>query len=139
LGDSPVRATKPSLPVKPATEEPGYPAGLPGWSNRVSFVIPGQPGRATRLVCRGTRAAQIFRQKSIALQCFFVARPGMSARVSRHPCSPAEHTTFFSFKFTYFMTHDVSLPLNSTHYAMLYPQNGDRIVAIDSVTSLHRM
>jgi len=31
------------------------------------------------------------------------------------------------------------LPLNSTHYAMLYPQNGDRIVAIDSVTSLHPM
>jgi len=28
-------------------------------------------------------------------------------------------------------------PLNSTHYAMLYPQNGGRIVAIDSVTSLH--
>ena len=25
----------------------------------------------------------------------------------------------------------------STHYAMLYPQNGDRIVAIDFVTSLH--
>jgi len=23
------------------------------------------------------------------------------------------------------------------YYAMLYPQNGDRIVAIDSVTSLH--
>jgi len=42
------------------------------------------------------------------------------------------------------MTHDVSLPINSTHYAMdtfeqcyamLYPQNGDRILAIDSVTS----
>ena len=45
----------------------------------------------------------------------------------------------FPFKFTYFMTHHVSLPLNSTHYAMLYPQNGDRIVAIDSVTSLHPM
>ena len=27
--------------------------------------------------------------------------------------------------------------LNSTHYAMLQPQTGDRIVAIDSVTSLH--
>ena len=27
--------------------------------------------------------------------------------------------------------------LNSMYYAMLYPQNGDRIVAIDSVTSLH--
>ena len=33
------------------------------------------------------------------------------------------------------------VPLNSTHYAMLYPQNGDCIVAIDSVTvtSLHPM
>jgi len=90
-----------SLSVKAATDEPGYPAGLHGRAagrvNRVSFVIPGQPSRATRLVCRGTRTAQIFRQKSIALQCFFVARPGKSARVSRHPCSPAEHTTLFSF------------------------------------------
>ena len=32
-----------------------------------------------------------------------------------------------------------SSPLNSTRYATLYPQNGDRIVAIDSVTSLHTM
>ena len=30
-------------------------------------------------------------------------------------------------------------PVNSTHYAMLYPQNGDRIVTIDYVTSLHPM
>ena len=30
-------------------------------------------------------------------------------------------------------------PLYSTHYAILCPQNGDRIVAIDSVMSLHRM
>ena len=27
-------------------------------------------------------------------------------------------------------------PLTLTHYAMLYPQSGDRIVAIESVTSL---
>jgi len=72
-----------SMLLKPATNEPSCPAVL--------------PGRATRLVCRGTRAAQIFRQKSIALQCSFVARPGKSARASRHPCSPAEHTTLFSF------------------------------------------
>ena len=32
---------------------------------------------------------------------------------------------------------DKSSPFNSTHYAMLHPQNGGRIVAIDSVTSLH--
>jgi len=30
-------------------------------------------------------------------------------------------------------------PYSYTHYAMLYPQNGDRIVDIDSVTSLHPM
>jgi len=30
-------------------------------------------------------------------------------------------------------------PLKFTHYAVLYLQNGDRIVAIDSVTSLHLM
>ena len=36
----------------------------------------------------------------------------------------------------YYYYHKSSL-LNSTHYAMLYPQNGDRIMAIDSVTSLH--
>ena len=30
-------------------------------------------------------------------------------------------------------------PLNSTHYAMLYPHNGDCIVAIDCVTSRHTM
>ena len=29
----------------------------------------------------------------------------------------------------------LNLPL--THYVVLYPQNGDRIVTIDSVTSLH--
>jgi len=28
-------------------------------------------------------------------------------------------------------------PLTHTHYVMLCPQNGDRIVAIDTVTSLH--
>jgi len=36
-----------------------------------------------------------------------------------------------------FKWHDKSSLLNSTHYAMLYPQRGDRIVATDSVTSLH--
>ena len=30
-----------------------------------------------------------------------------------------------------------SSPFNSTHYIVLYPQNGDRIVTIYSVTSLH--
>jgi len=32
-----------------------------------------------------------------------------------------------------------SSPFNSTHYIVLYPQNGDRIVTIDSVTSLQSM
>ena len=36
-----------------------------------------------------------------------------------------------------FKHYNKSSPVNSTHYAMLYPQNGDRIVDIDSVTSLH--
>jgi len=30
-------------------------------------------------------------------------------------------------------------PLNSTHYTVLYPQNGDRIITIDYVTSLRPM
>ena len=38
-----------------------------------------------------------------------------------------------------FEYHGKSSPLNSTHYIALYPQNDDRIVAIDSVTSLHPM
>jgi len=33
--------------------------------------------------------------------------------------------------------YKISPPLKSTRYAMLYPQNGDLIVAIDYVTSLH--
>jgi len=36
-----------------------------------------------------------------------------------------------------FKQHDKYSPVNSTHCAMLYPQNGDRVVAIDSVTLLH--
>jgi len=36
-----------------------------------------------------------------------------------------------------FKQHDKSSLLNSTHYATLYPQNGDRIVAVDFVTSIH--
>jgi len=36
-----------------------------------------------------------------------------------------------------FKQHDKSLPLNAAHYVMLYPQDGDRSVAIDTVTSLH--
>jgi len=36
-----------------------------------------------------------------------------------------------------FEQHDKSLLFKSTHYIALYPQNGDRIVAIDSMTLLH--
>jgi len=35
--------------------------------------------------------------------------------------------------------HDKFSPFNSTHCIVLYPQNGDRIVTIDSVTSLYPM
>ena len=31
----------------------------------------------------------------------------------------------------------INPPFHSTHFAVLCPQNGDRIVTIDSVTSLH--
>ena len=33
----------------------------------------------------------------------------------------------------------LSSPINSTHYAKLYPQNGERNVTVDSVTSIHPM
>jgi len=36
-----------------------------------------------------------------------------------------------------FKLHDKSSPLNSTHFAMLHQQNGDRIVPIDLVTLFH--
>jgi len=38
-----------------------------------------------------------------------------------------------------FEQHDKSPPFNSTHYIVLYPQNGDSVVAIDfcDVTSLY--
>ena len=38
-----------------------------------------------------------------------------------------------------FEKHDKSSPFNSTHYFVSYPQNGDFIVTIESVTSLHSM
>jgi len=43
---------------------------------------------------------------------------------------------YFTFTFT---QHDKSSPFNWTHYVMLYPQYGHRIVTTDSVTSLHPM
>jgi len=36
-----------------------------------------------------------------------------------------------------FESRDKSAPFNSTHFIVLYPQNGDRIVTTDVVTSLH--
>jgi len=136
----PATATSPSS-VKAVTDEPGYPAGLHGRANRVLFVMPGwtaRPGNPARL-SRDPCSAN-FPSKIPCMQCFFVARPGKSARVCRgNRAARPSIPRCFPFKFTYFMTHDVSLPLNSTHYAMLYPQNGDRIVTIDSVTSLHPM
>jgi len=38
-----------------------------------------------------------------------------------------------------FKQHDNTSPLNSTLYAMSYPQNGDHIVAVDFMTSFHPM
>jgi len=37
----------------------------------------------------------------------------------------------------YFELHGKYSPTNSTHFAKLYPQNGERVVNIDSVTSFH--
>jgi len=37
------------------------------------------------------------------------------------------------------MNSTIFSPLNSTNYTVLYPQNGDSIVAIDYMTSLHAM
>jgi len=39
----------------------------------------------------------------------------------------------------YLNNNNKSLPFNSAHYIVLYPQNGNRIVIIDSVTFLHPM
>ena len=38
----------------------------------------------------------------------------------------------------FYLNNTIS-PFNSAHYIVLYPQNGDRTVIIDSVTSLHPM
>ena len=38
-----------------------------------------------------------------------------------------------------FEQHDKSSPFKPTHYVVLYSQNGDRFVTIDSVTSLQIM
>ena len=38
-----------------------------------------------------------------------------------------------------FEEHDKSSPFDAIHYIVLCPQNGDRIVAIVSLTSLHPM
>jgi len=49
-------------------------------------------------------------------------------------------TQTFSYKptdRTLLKQHDKSSPVNSTHFAILHPQNGDRVVNIDYVTSFH--
>jgi len=38
-----------------------------------------------------------------------------------------------------FEYYNKSSPFKATHYVVLYPQNGDHIVNIDSVMSLHPM
>ena len=55
-----------------------------------------------------------------------------------NPCDIAEIPFVVRIFSVLFKQHDKSSPLNSTHYA-LYSQNGDRIVATDSVTSVHSM
>ena len=50
-----------------------------------------------------------------------------------------DHVDIFFIKLVkfFFEEHGKSSPINSTQYAKLYPQNGNRIVTIDSVTSFH--
>ena len=52
----------------------------------------------------------------------------------------SDHTDIFIKNGSEFYSNNtINLRFLTPHiYAMLYPQNGDRIVAIDSVTSLHR-
>jgi len=45
--------------------------------------------------------------------------------------------TFHKITDSVLFEYDKASPFNSTHYTVLYPQNGGRIVTIDSVTSLH--
>ena len=56
--------------------------------------------------------------------------------------------SYWSYKLRHFLKqtdsilfekHTKSSPINSTNYTVLYPQNGDRAVNIDYVTSLHAM
>jgi len=42
-----------------------------------------------------------------------------------------------SFDSILFEQRDKSSPINSIHYVMLYPRNGDRFATIDSVTYGH--
>jgi len=48
-----------------------------------------------------------------------------------------EHTDIFLKQIIQFYFNNTIR--NSTHHVVLYPQNGDRIATIDSVTSIHPM
>jgi len=52
---------------------------------------------------------------------------------------PSDHTDIFvNQRIECYLNNTINVrPLNSTYCVMLYSRNGDRIVAIDSVTSLH--
>jgi len=48
----------------------------------------------------------------------------------------SDHTDIFiNQRIECYLNNAITLRPLTPHYAMLYPQNGDRIVAIDSVTS----
>jgi len=55
----------------------------------------------------------------------------------------SDHMDFFFDQLGQFYLNNTlnlpSSPLNSTHYTVLYPQNDDRIVTIDCMTSLRFM
>ena len=66
----------------------------------------------------------------LTVSCFSKTQTGFTFLVPAHPGSPGKRAV---------KRVCVSFPINRTHYAKLYPQNGDRIVTIDSVTSTHRV
>ena len=91
-------------PVKPATDEPGNPAGLPGRANRVSFVMPGQPGScvAGPVHCKFSVKNQLL--------CNAFSLPGLGSRLVCRGTRAAWPSILrcFPFKFTYLLTHDVT-------------------------------
>jgi len=46
---------------------------------------------------------------------------------------------FLNYLIQFYLNNTINLCLNSPHCVVLHPQNGDRIVTVNSVTPLHPM